>query len=130
MAGSDARTTSFAMYLNELTLMSASFLRYSPSLTAAASVALARHTVGLAAWPESVAESSGYRLEDIQACLLDLHQQHVAAEGFQQQAMRSGDILAFPRSFHPSYLAFPGRYDAQHSFLLPDALLNAPNLGP
>jgi cyclin A len=88
MAGSDARTTSFAMYLNELTLMSASFLRYSPSLTAAASVALARHTVGLAAWPESVAESSGYRLEDIQACLLDLHQQHVAAEGFQQQAMR------------------------------------------
>merc|ERR1719431_244322 len=65
MAGSDARTTSFAMYLNELTLMSASFLRYSPSLTAAASVALARHTVGLAAWPEPV-----------------------AAEGFQQQAMR------------------------------------------
>ena len=42
MAGSDPRTTSFAMYLNELTLMSASFLRYSPSLTAAASVALAR----------------------------------------------------------------------------------------
>jgi cyclin A len=88
MAGSDERTTSFAMYLNELSLMSGDFLQFSPSTVAAASVALARHTLGQPAWPQAVTEGSGYSVVDIQACLLALHESHVAAEDCPQQAIR------------------------------------------
>lgn len=88
MAKCDDRTMSFAMYLNELSLLSGDFLQFSPSLVAAASVALARHTLGQPAWPDQVAEMSGYRLADFQACLLALHQAHVAAEDCPQQAIR------------------------------------------
>lgn len=88
MAGSDERTTSFSMYLNELSLMNADFLQYSSSLVAAASVALARHTLGHQAWPESASSRSGYDVMDIQSCLLSLHQAHVAAESCPQQAIR------------------------------------------
>jgi len=88
MAGSDERTTSFAMYLNELSLMSGDFLQFAPSMIAAASVALARHTLGQQAWPERVANISGYNVGNIQACLLALHESHVAAESCPQQAVR------------------------------------------
>jgi len=88
MAGSDERTTSFAMYLNELSLMSGEFLQFAPSVVAAASVALARHTLGREAWPEAVVQRSGYTLMDLQACLLMLHRSHEEAENCPQQAIR------------------------------------------
>jgi len=88
MAGSDDTATSLGMYLNELSLMSGDFLAYLPSLVAAASVALARHTLGLTAWPEAAARSSGYSIGDLQSCLLALHQAHTAAEACPQQAIR------------------------------------------
>jgi len=92
MAGCDERTQHLAMYLNELSLMSGDkFLMYSPSHMAAASVALARHTVqdtAREAWPESVARDSGFTLEQLQECLMALHEVHVGAEDCQQQAVR------------------------------------------
>jgi len=88
MAGSCERTTSLAMYLVELALMNADFLNWRASMVAAAAVALSRHTLGYQAWPTRVEEGSGYTLAEIHQCLLKLHQQHVAAEEFPQQAMR------------------------------------------
>merc|ERR1719369_1642590 len=70
MSKTDEKTQNLAMYLNELSLMSGeNFLRYTPSLVAAASLALARHTVG-------------------QECLMALHAVYVQAEGSAQQAIR------------------------------------------
>jgi len=89
MSKTDEKTQHLAMYLNELSLMSGeNFLRYTPSLVAAASLALARHTVGEEAWPEEVAESSGISLSELQECLLALHAVYVQAEGSAQQAIR------------------------------------------
>jgi len=89
MSQTDEKTQHLAMYLNELSLMSGeNFLRYTPSLVAAASLALARHTVGKEAWPEQVAESSGIPLSELQECLLALHAVYEQAEGSAQQAIR------------------------------------------
>jgi len=88
MAGSCERTTSLSMYLVELSLMNAEFLNWRASMVAAAAVALSRHTLGYQAWPSRVEAGSGYTLADIHQCLLKLHQQHVAAEEYPQQAMR------------------------------------------
>jgi len=92
MAGCDERTQHLAMYLNELSLMSGEkFLQYTPSHVAASSVALARHTVrdnDREAWPESLSRDSGFTLEQLQECLMALHEVHVGAEDCQQQAVR------------------------------------------
>merc|ERR1711936_409219 len=83
------RMEHLVMYLNELSLMSGeNFLRYTPSLVAAASIALARHTMGTEAWPSDVAESSGISVHDLQECLVALHAVYVQAEGSAQQAVR------------------------------------------
>jgi len=87
----DERTQHLAMYLNELSLMAGErFLMYSPSLVAAASVALARHTIleGEEAWPLNMAQAVGYSMDQLQECLLALHSIHTAAEDSQQQAVR------------------------------------------
>jgi len=91
MLSCDERTQHLAMYLNELSLMAGErFLMYSPSLVAAASVALARHTVLEVedAWPVNMAQAVGYSTEQLQECLLALHSIHTAAEGSPQQAVR------------------------------------------
>jgi len=85
----EERTTHLAMYLNELSLLAGHhFLRFPPSLTAAASLALARHTVGNEAWPEELMKSSSYSMDDLQECLLLLHQLHTEVETSPQQAIR------------------------------------------
>jgi len=89
MSHTNEKTQHLAMYLNELSLMSGeNFLRYTPSLVAAASIALARHTMGTEAWPSDVAESSGISVPDLQECLVALHAVYVQAEGSAQQAVR------------------------------------------
>eukprot|EP00092_Neocalanus_flemingeri_P017021 GFUD01018409.1.p1 GENE.GFUD01018409.1~~GFUD01018409.1.p1 ORF type:complete len:446 (-),score=114.89 GFUD01018409.1:625-1962(-) len=89
MSHSDEKTQHLAMYLNELSLMSGeNFLRYTPSLVAAASLALARHTLGSEAWPASVAESSGIAMAELQECLMALHAVYEQAEDCPQQAVR------------------------------------------
>ncbi len=56
-----------AQYLAELTLLEAeTYLHFSPSVIGAASVALARHTLGLPAWDWSMSEKTGYQISDFQ----------------------------------------------------------------
>jgi len=89
MSQTNEKTQHLAMYLNELSLMSGeNFLRYTPSLVAAASIALARHTMGVEAWPSNVAEASGISVHELQECLVALHAVYVQAEGSAQQAVR------------------------------------------
>jgi len=89
MGSCSERVKHLAMYLNELSLMQGDkFLCYPPSLVAASSVALARHTEGQEAWPQQLAKSAGYEVEELQECIPALHALHAAAEGSQQQAIR------------------------------------------
>jgi len=89
MGGCSERTKHLAMYLNELSLMHGDkFMVYAPSLVAACSVALARHTEGLEAWPNHLAESALYSVDQLQECLLALHATHTSAEGSPQQSIR------------------------------------------
>ena len=71
---SDDTTESLSKYLAELSLVDGDpFLQYEPSLVAAASVCLARHTLGHSSWPESLAQRSNISFADLQPCLKDLH---------------------------------------------------------
>merc|ERR1719509_104850 len=64
---------SLATYINELSLLDGeTFLRFSPSILAASSVALARHTLGDQAWTGEMVCISGYGLSDLKHCLLGL----------------------------------------------------------
>ena len=71
---SDDTTESLSKYLAELTVVDGDpFLQYSPSVVAAASVCLARHTLGHASWPESLALKSDISFTQLEPCLKDLH---------------------------------------------------------
>merc|ERR1719369_1819606 len=85
----DEKSLHLATYLNELSLLDGeTFMRYPPSILAASSVALARHTLGREAWSDSMVELSGYLLDDLKDCLVALHQTFVEAETNPQQAIR------------------------------------------
>jgi len=76
-------------YLAELSLVDGeNFLKYKPSLVAAASVALARHTLDLEAWSPLLQERSGFQLEELKECFVSLHACFQKAEGNAQQAVR------------------------------------------
>merc|ERR1712029_791337 len=68
-----------AMYLSELSLLHGeTFLKYHPSMIAAASLALSRHALGAechveVTWPESLIELTGYTCETLKECLVSLH---------------------------------------------------------
>jgi len=83
------RATALAQYLTELTLIDGeAFLPFSQSLIAASAVALARHTLGLAAWEDSMVAKTGYNVEDFKECLIRLHETFERAPEMQQQAVR------------------------------------------
>jgi len=85
----DQKSLHLATYLNELSLLDGeSFLKFSPSVLAAASVALSRHTLGQEAWSDEMATSAGYQLDDLKECLVTLHGAFVEAETNPQQAIR------------------------------------------
>ncbi|XP_068439465.1 cyclin-A2 [Clinocottus analis] len=80
---------SLAMYLGELSLVDSDpFLKYLPSHTAAAAYTLANHTVTGGSWPKSMAEMSGYSLEELMPCIEDLHQTFLSAAQHAQQSVR------------------------------------------
>jgi len=86
---SDDTTESLSKYLAELSLVDGDpFLQYEPSLVAAASVCLARHTLGHSSWPESLAQRSNISFADLQPCLKDLHSAYLNADKHAQQAVR------------------------------------------
>jgi len=89
MFNMDQKSLHLATYLNELSLLDGeSFMKFSPSLLAASSVALARHTLGAEAWSDEMAAMAGYQLDDLKECLVTLHGAFVEAESNGQQAIR------------------------------------------
>ena len=79
---------SLAQFFAELTLLDGQkFLRFKPSVIGAASVALARHTLGLAAWDQEMVVMTGIRIHDFEDCLIALHQSFEESEVYPQQAV-------------------------------------------
>ncbi|KAL7289859.1 hypothetical protein TKK_0016257 [Trichogramma kaykai] len=63
-----------AMYICELSLLDADpFLQFVPSHLAAASIALARHTMRQEIWPHELQLSTGYELDELKRCIRFLH---------------------------------------------------------
>lgn len=88
MAGSNDKTTSLARYLTELTLLDAdTYLSFVPSIIGASAVALARHTLGFAAWDANMVRRTGYAVEEIRMCLIALHRTFSQANTGAQQAI-------------------------------------------
>lgn len=88
MAGCPEKVVFLAQYLSELTLLNGEiFLGYLPSIAGAASVALARHTLGLAAWEPDMVDKTGYTVEDFESCLVNLHDTFIRAGDSPQQSI-------------------------------------------
>ncbi|XP_076312875.1 G2/mitotic-specific cyclin-A-like [Tachypleus tridentatus] len=78
-----------AKYMCELSLVEGDqYLRFLPSVVAAAAVCLANHTGGFIPWDEKLATSSGYSYEDIQECVRCLYDSICKAQSSPQQAIR------------------------------------------
>jgi cyclin A len=90
LAGCGPRTTAMAQYLTELTMIDGeAFMPFAPSIIASAAVALARHTLGMAAWEdEPMVSKTGYSVEDFKECLIRLHETFERAPEMAQQAVR------------------------------------------
>ncbi|XP_040412237.1 cyclin-A2 [Cygnus olor] len=85
----NAKVESLSMYLGELTLIDADpYLKYLPSVIAAAAFHLAGYTITGQTWPESLCKATGYTLEHIKPCLVDLHRTYLKAAQHTQQSIR------------------------------------------
>ncbi|XP_037656095.1 cyclin-A1 isoform X2 [Choloepus didactylus] len=83
------RTENLAKYVAELSLLEADpFLKYLPSLIAAAAYCLANYTVNRNFWPETLAAFTGYSLSEIGPCLSALHRASLGVLHRPQQAIR------------------------------------------
>ncbi|XP_075904263.1 cyclin-A2 [Nelusetta ayraudi] len=78
-----------AMYVAELSLVDCDpFLKYLPSLMAAAAFTLANNTVAGGSWTKPLVEFSGYSLEELMPCIEDLHKLYLNAPQHAQQSVR------------------------------------------
>ncbi|XP_020012298.1 cyclin-A2 isoform X2 [Castor canadensis] len=85
----NCKVESLAMFLGELSLIDADpYLKYLPSLIAGAAFHLALYTVTGQSWPESLVRKTGYTLESLKPCLMDLHQTYLKAPQHAQQSIR------------------------------------------
>eukprot|EP00967_Tisochrysis_lutea_P087085 scaffold123074_cov37-Tisochrysis_lutea.AAC.2 len=84
----DPRAASLCHYLCELTLQEYAFLKYSPSMLAAASLRLALHAAGLPAWTATLEATSGYSAEVLNECVSDVLLVYRKAESNSLQAVR------------------------------------------
>ncbi|XP_006874440.1 PREDICTED: cyclin-A1 [Chrysochloris asiatica] len=83
------RTENLAKYVAELSLLEADpFLRYLPSVIAAAAYCLANYTINRHFWPETLAAFTGYSLSEIGPCLNELHKACLEMPRRPQQALR------------------------------------------
>jgi len=88
MAGCEKKVVALAQYLAELSLLDGqTYLGYLPSVVGSAAVALARHTLGFAAWDETMVRRSGYSVGDFQSCLIALHGSFSKAKKCPQQSI-------------------------------------------
>ncbi|XP_042548914.1 cyclin-A2 [Dipodomys spectabilis] len=85
----NSKVESLAMFLGELCLIDADpYLKYLPSIIAGAAFHLALYTITGRSWPESLVQKTGYTLESLRPCLLDLHQTYLRAPQHAQQSIR------------------------------------------
>ncbi|XP_069001674.1 cyclin-A1 [Embiotoca jacksoni] len=84
-----AYTENLALCIAELSLLEIDpFLRYAPSIVAAAAYCLATYTINESLWPDSLNAFTGYTMADIAPCLADLYKLYISAERHPQQAIR------------------------------------------
>lgn len=83
------KTANLALYVSELGLLEVDpFLKYLPSMIAAAAYCLANYTINRTLWqPDSLYAFTGYTLAEIAPCLVQLHRLHLAASSLPQQAI-------------------------------------------
>ncbi|MBN3277226.1 CCNA2 protein, partial [Polyodon spathula] len=85
----NSKVESLSMFLGELSMVDSDpFLKYLPSITAAAAFVLANFTITGATWPESLVELTGYTLENLEPCIMDLYQTYLSAPQHGQQSVR------------------------------------------
>ncbi|KAH8254955.1 hypothetical protein KR038_010764, partial [Drosophila bunnanda] len=78
-----------ALYISELSLMNAApFMQHVPSLMSSASLALARHTLGLDMWTPELEVITTYKIRDMKAIIRKLSIVHNEAENHVGQAIR------------------------------------------
>ncbi|KAK2176216.1 hypothetical protein NP493_675g01027 [Ridgeia piscesae] len=86
--GVEETAAALAMFLIELSLIDVEpFIKYLPSVTAAAAICLANFTLGHEVWSSRLTESTGYEIRDFEECLRDLHVAFVRAPTHPQQAV-------------------------------------------
>uniref|UniRef100_A0A8C5P607 Cyclin A1 n=1 Tax=Jaculus jaculus TaxID=51337 RepID=A0A8C5P607_JACJA len=100
------RTENLAKYVAELSLLEADpFLKYLPSLIAAAAYCLANYIVNRHFWPETLAAFTGYSLSEIVPCLSELHRACLNIPHRPQQAIR--EKYKAPKYLHVSLMEPP-----------------------
>ncbi|XP_044515271.1 cyclin-A2-like [Gracilinanus agilis] len=76
----NSEVENLAMFLGELSLINTdTYLKYLPSVIAGAAFHLALYTITGKSWPESLVRKTGYTLQSLKPCLLDLHQTYLRA---------------------------------------------------
>ncbi|XP_001511579.2 cyclin-A1 isoform X2 [Ornithorhynchus anatinus] len=100
------RTENLAKYVAELSLLETDpFLKYVPSLIAAAAYCLANYIVNQNFWPETLAAFTGYSLREIGPCLNELHRACLDVPHRLQQAIR--EKYKAPKYMHVSLMEPP-----------------------
>ncbi|XP_017028694.1 G2/mitotic-specific cyclin-A-like [Drosophila kikkawai] len=80
---------SLAMYISELSLLKANpFLLYLPSIISSASLALARHILGMEMWSPQLEQITSYKLEALKTVILALSSHHSSAKDLKYQAIQ------------------------------------------
>jgi len=90
LSKTEEKTKHLAMFLSELSLLHGdTFLKFPPSLVAAACLALSRHSLGSSSevWPRDLVSLTGYEVSSLKECLLSLHSMWRAAASSPQQAI-------------------------------------------
>lgn len=94
LTNSEEKIQHLAMYVCELSLMHGdTFLKYPPSVVAAAGLVLARHALSrecnaAVTWPEDMASLTGYTCAGLSECVTELGGAWAAAEDSPHQAIR------------------------------------------
>ncbi|XP_075706151.1 cyclin-A1 [Rhinoderma darwinii] len=95
-----------AMYMAELALLQEEpFLKYLPSITAAAAYGLANYTINKVFWTVTLQAFTGYSLSDLAPCLVDLHRACLDAPHQAQQAIR--EKYKTPKYMQVSLMTLP-----------------------
>ncbi|KAL1495805.1 hypothetical protein AB1Y20_016666 [Prymnesium parvum] len=84
----DQTTEKLCEYLCELTLQEYAFVKYRPSEIAAAALRMALHTMRLPSWSPMLQDVSGYAIEQLQNCCVEMYAVFRKASTNNLQAVR------------------------------------------